>query len=248
MSLYRPSTRLRYYMFENIYQFRDIGGYTTVDGHMTVHNRFFRASALYGITLDDQRQVYDLGVRTVIDLRTAEEIIEQGRTQFDASIAVNFLHIPMLTRQQALYDLAGGSRSDALIKGIEQIHPFFLQFFEVVSRLDHAVVFHCSLGIDRTGLLTAMLLDVAGVAHEEIVSDFSRTNIYLAPRLPLLRQRRPSYITPQQFEQLIVAHPQAMRDLLQYVYQKYGSARGFLTHIGVPSQHIDQVLHRMITK
>jgi protein-tyrosine phosphatase len=235
-------------MFENIYQFRDIGGYTTVDGYMTVYNRFFRASALYGITLDNQRQVYDLGVRTVIDLRTAEEIIEQGRTQFDASVAVNLLHIPMLTRHQALYDLAGDSRSDALIKGVEQIHSFFLQFFEVVSRLDHAVVFHCSLGIDRTGLLTAMLLDMAGVAHEEIVSDFSRTNIYLAPRLPILRQRRPSYLTPQQFEQLIVAHPQAMRDLLQYIYQKYGSARGFLTHIGVPSQHIDQVHHRMITK
>jgi protein-tyrosine phosphatase len=124
---------------------------------------------------------------------------------------------------------------------------FFLQFFEIVSSIDHAVVFHCSLGIDRTGLLTALLLDVAGVDHEEIVSDYSRTNIYLAPRLPLLRQRRPNYLTPNQFEQLIVAHPQAMRDLLQYVYQKYGSVREFLVHVGVPSQQIDQVVHRMLT-
>lgn len=246
MSQYRPSTRLRYYTFEHIYQFRDIGGYTTVDGHMTVYNRFFRSSALYGMTLEDQRQVYDLGVRTVIDLRTAEEIVAQGRTQFDASLNVNVLHIPMITRHQSLYDLASGSRSEALINGIEQIYPFFLRFFEAASGIDHAMVFHCSLGIDRTGLLTAILLDVAGVAHEEIVSDFSRTNIYLAPRLPLLRQRRPAYLTPHQFEQLILAHPQAMRDLLQYVYQKYGSARGFLTHVGVPGQHIDQVLHRMI--
>lgn len=246
MSLYRPSTRLRYYTFEHIYQFRDIGGYTTVDGHMTVYNRFFRSSALYGITLEDQRQVYDLGVRTVIDLRTAEELVEQGRTQFDDSIAMNLLHIPMITRHQSLYDLAAISRSEALINGLEQIHPFFPQFFEVVSALDHAVVFHCSLGIDRTGLLTALLLDLAGVAHEEIVSDFSRTNIYLAPRLPLLRQRRPAYLTPNEFEQLIVAHPQAMRDLLQYVYQKYGNARGFLMHVGVSTQHIEQVLHRLI--
>lgn len=247
MSLYRPSTRLRYYMFENIYQFRDIGGYATVDGHTTVYNRFFRASALYGMTVDDQRQVHDLGVRTVIDVRTAQEIIEQGRTQFDSSFAVNLLHVPMVVKHQALYELASVSRSEALISGIEQVHPFFPQFFEILSSVDHAVVFHCSLGIDRTGLITAMLLDVAGVAHEEIVSDFSRTNIYLAPRLPLLRQRRPAYLTPQQFEQLIVAHPQAMRDLLQYIYQKYGSAREFLMRIGVTSEQIDRVVHRMIT-
>lgn len=247
MSLYRPSTRLRYYMFENIYQFRDIGGYTTVDGRMIAYNRFFRSSALYGMTSDDQRHVWDLGVRTIIDLRTAEELVEQGSTQFDAAFAVDVRHIPMVTRHQSLYDLASGSRSEALINGIEQVHAFFPRFFEVVSTLEHATVFHCSLGIDRTGLLTALLLDVVGVAHEEIVSDFSRTNIYLAPRLPLLRQRRPAYLTPNQFEQLIVAHPQAMRDLLQYVYQTYGSAREFLLHTGVPSQQIDSVVQYMLT-
>jgi protein-tyrosine phosphatase len=238
---------MRYYMFENIYQFRDIGGYATIDGRMTVYNRFFRSSALYGMTTDDQRQVHDLGVRTVIDVRTAEEIEEQGRTQFDASFAMNLLHIPMVTQYRTLYELGAVSRTEALITGIEQIHPFFPQFFEIVSVLDHAVVFHCSLGIDRTGILTAMLLDIAGVAHEEIISDFSRTNIYLAPRLPLLRQRRPVYLTPNQFEQLIVAHPQAMRDFLQYIYQKYGSARDFLLHTGVKSQYIDQVVHRITT-
>lgn len=247
MSLYRPTTRLRYYMFENIYQFRDIGGYATVDKRTTVYNRFFRSSALYGITLDDQRQVYDLGVRTVIDVRTTEEIAEQGRTQFDSSFAMNLLHVPMVTQHHVLHELAALSRSEALISGVEQIHSFFPKFFEIVSSVDHGVVFHCSLGIDRTGLLTAILLDVAGVAHEEIVSDFSRTNIYLAPRLPILRQRRPSYLTPNQFEQLIVAHPQAMRDLLQYLYQKYGSAREFLMRTGVPSHQIDQVVHRMTT-
>lgn len=247
MSLYRPSTRLRYYMFENIYQFRDIGGYATVDNRTTVYNRFFRSSALYGITPDDQRQLYDLGIRTVIDIRTAEEIVEQGRTQFDPAFTMNLLHVPMITQHQVLHELAAGSRSASLISGIEQIYPFFPQFFEIVSSVHHAVVFHCSLGIDRTGLLTALLLDVAGVAHEEIVSDFSRTNIYLAPRLPILRQRRPNYLTQNQFEQLIVAHPQAMRDLLQYVYQKYGSAREFLMHTGVPGQQIDQVVHRMTT-
>lgn len=246
MSLYRPSMRLRYYMFEHIYQFRDIGGYRTVDEHTTVYNRFFRSSALFGITSDDQRQVYDLGVRTIIDLRTQQEIGEQGRTQFDAEFDMQLLHIPMIVDHAMLYELGAMPRSASLITGIERIHPFFVQFFDTVSRLHHGIVFHCSLGIDRTGLLTALLLDVAGVAHEEIISDFSRTNIYLAPRLPMLRQRRPSYLTPHQFEQLIMAHPQAMRDLLFYVYQTYGNAHGFLTHIGVPERQIAHVVERLV--
>ncbi|MBM4413078.1 MAG: tyrosine-protein phosphatase, partial [Chloroflexi bacterium] len=189
---------------------------------------------------------YDLGVRTVVDLRTHQELVEQGRTQFDAGVDVQLLHMPMIVDHAMLYELGAMSRSAALIAGIDRIHPFFVQFFDTVSQLNHGIVFHCSLGIDRTGLLTALLLDVAGVAHEEIISDFSRTNIYLAPRLPMLRQRRPAYLTPQQFEQLIVAHPQAMRDLLLYVYQKYGSARGFLTHIGVPERQIEHVVQRLV--
>lgn len=246
MSLYRPSMRLRYYMFENIYQFRDIGGYRTIDGHLIAYNHFFRSSALYGLSVDDQRQIYELGVRTVIDIRTDKELVEQGQTLFDPAFVVHVIHMPMVVDHALLTSLAVAPRSTSLITGVDLVQPFFRQFFETVSALEHAVVFHCSLGIDRTGLLTAILLDVAGVTHEEIISDFSRTNIYLAPRLPILRQRRPSYLTPQQFEQLIVAHPQAMRDLLQYIYQKYGNARGFLIQAGVPHSQIDRVLQRLI--
>lgn len=246
MSLNRPSMRLRYYMFENIYQFRDIGGYRTVDGRTVAYNRFFRSSALYGLSRDDQQQIYDLGVRTVIDMRTAVEIAQQGRTEFDRSFEIDVIHLPMVADHETLTSLGSISRSTALITGVEYVRPFLQQFFAITHRLDHAVVFHCSLGIDRTGLLTAMLLDILGVAHEEIISDFSRTNIYLAPRLPMLRQRRPNYLTPQQFEQLIVAHPQAMHELLQYVYQTYGSIREFLLHAGVPKSHIDSVLQRLL--
>lgn len=246
MSHNRTTTRLRYYMFENIYQFRDIGGYQTVDNRTIAYNYLFRASALYGLRRDDQRQIYDLGVRTVIDMRTVQEIREQGATTFDADFDINVVHLPMVADHELLSTLGTMERSMSIMASVEYIYPFLQQFFATLSAVDHAVVFHCSLGIDRTGLLTAILLDVAGVAHEEIVSDFSRTNIYLAPRLPILRQRRPNYLSAQQFEQLIMAHPQAMRDLLQYLYQTHGSAREFLLHAGVPQSQIDVVVQRLV--
>jgi len=74
------------------FDFRDLGGYPTVDGGRTRWWRLFRSDGLHRLTGDDQREVQTLGVSSVIDLRTPEEVADQGRFRLQAT---SYHQLPM---------------------------------------------------------------------------------------------------------------------------------------------------------
>ncbi|MDU6791387.1 MAG: tyrosine-protein phosphatase, partial [Anaerococcus sp.] len=59
--------------FENIKNARSLGGYPTLDGEITSWDFFIRSANLDNLTENDMKLLKDLNVRTVIDLRRAEE-------------------------------------------------------------------------------------------------------------------------------------------------------------------------------
>ena len=64
---------------DGVHNFRDMGGYPTVDGRTTRWGRLYRADGLFRLTTDDVEALRPLGLRTVVDLRTQEEIDLRGR-------------------------------------------------------------------------------------------------------------------------------------------------------------------------
>ena len=63
---------------ERSFNFRDLGGYATADGHMVRTGQLFRADGLQGLTLADLAILRSLGLRSVIDLRTDREVESRG--------------------------------------------------------------------------------------------------------------------------------------------------------------------------
>ena len=68
--------------FEGCVNFRDLGGYRTADGLEVGWRRLFRADGLHRLTEADRRQLIDLGVATVIDLRTVDEAVQRGGSRW----------------------------------------------------------------------------------------------------------------------------------------------------------------------
>ena len=69
-----------------VHNFRDLGGYPTADGRETRWRTLFRADGLYRLTPDDTQSVVDLGVTTVVDLRsdrgaTSNQVAAFARTR-----------------------------------------------------------------------------------------------------------------------------------------------------------------------
>ncbi|KAL1926201.1 hypothetical protein VTP01DRAFT_6066 [Rhizomucor pusillus] len=98
-----------------------------------------------------------------------------------------------------------------------------------VDEKNYPVHIHCTQGKDRTGLVSCLLLSIAGVPLEIIVRDYAQTQKGLAPiREKMLQELKEAGLS----EEFADAPPQNMRDLLRYIEQTYGSVSKYLDHIG----------------
>ena len=80
--------------FDGCVNFRDLGGYRTRDGHQVGWRRLFRADGLHRLSQDDHRRLIDLGVATVIDLRTVDEAEQRGRFPVE-QVPVRYVDLPL---------------------------------------------------------------------------------------------------------------------------------------------------------
>ena len=80
--------------FDGCVNFRDLGGYRTADGRRLAWRRLFRADGLSRLTDADHRQLTELGVATVIDLRTVDEAEQRGRFPVDR-VPVRYVDLPL---------------------------------------------------------------------------------------------------------------------------------------------------------
>ncbi|KAI9489531.1 protein-tyrosine phosphatase-like protein [Zychaea mexicana] len=97
---------------------------------------------------------------------------------------------------------------------------------------------HCTQGKDRTGLVSCLLLSMAGAPEEVIVRDYAKTQAGLAPiRNEMLQDLRRVGLS----DEFADAPPQNMRGLLEYVRSSYGSVQDYLSSIGFDEKHQERV-------
>ena len=94
--------------------------------------------------------------------------------------------------------------------------------------------FHCRIGKDRTGLVAAMILDMVGVAHADIVADYTCTTAQITPLIARYQAERPFYVSQRLYEDLFVAHAHVIQRVLHELQTRYGGAAGYCRAIGVP--------------
>ncbi|GGP09806.1 protein-tyrosine-phosphatase [Nonomuraea glycinis] len=184
---------------------RDLGGLPTRDGGVTRSGRIMRADNLQGLTeADVSRLVGDLKLRHVVDLRSTPEVTLEGPGPLTT--------VPEVTHHHLTLFAEGGRHTDVEADRIDgdrvlpwnerqedselRVTGFYYGYLRdrpdaVVAALramaldDGAAVVHCAAGKDRTGVLSALALDVAGVTREAIVADYAATG----ERLELILRR-----------------------------------------------------------
>jgi protein tyrosine/serine phosphatase len=96
------------------------------------------------------------------------------------------------------------------------------------------VLVHCAIGKDRTGVLVALLLDAAGVDHDEIVADYARSGERMAPIIERwMTNNRSSTMSEQLAAFTAMAPPETMVQVLDHLSARWGGAAGFLADHGV---------------
>jgi protein-tyrosine phosphatase len=248
----RPTRHLE---IEGAYNVRDVGGYRTLDGRCTRWKTFLRADSLHRLPPASQRTIIDYGIRTVIDLRN-DNTIRQAPSVFASSSDVVYHHQNMLVNVR----LAEESESPVPEERSMRIRASYTrvlglrqpQIRETLATLAAPgalpALVHCAAGSDRTGLITALVLGIAGVPAETIAEDYALSARfllarYLAERLP--GEPAPSDLTAET-DILQSSPPEAMLGTLQCLEERYGGVEGYVRTIGLRRNQTASLRNAMV--
>ncbi len=233
------------------YNVRSLGGYPIGQGDTTTAV-FLRGDCLCTMDACDVKTLLDMGVRTVVDLRGDLEL-EQIPDAFAKREDGQYVHIPLMSDpggQPALPDMQGFSMDRLYINLLDHAGERLLLVFRALAEGARRgkVLFHCAAGKDRTGLVAALLLDLAGVEMPWIVHDYALTGKYLEPVKDLLiRAGGMDAYPPDLRDALLSADAENMEATLFYLHKKYTDARTYLLHIGLNEAEAD-LLEAMLRK
>ena len=224
--------------------FRDLGGLATVDGRVTRRGVLFRSSALEELSSRDVRLLIDdIGLRTVIDLRSADDR-EVARSLLDTS--VRYINLP-ISRGGPTTSLERPMGADGRVD-MPRIYRMYIEtsapsITEIIAELTSGAapaLFHCAAGKDRTGVVAAIVLSAVGVTRDAVIADFMKTEPVLAEIIAYL-QRRPAYadIVLRFPPGTMDVDPQFISDFLDDVDRTYGGMSTWLIeHAGVSTESV----------
>lgn len=243
---------------------RDVGGLPTGDGGETVYGRLLRSENLQELSpADVSKLVGQLGVTTVVDLRTTAEVELEGPGPLDAVPGVRHAYHPVLPEL--------GSRTDAVAEALllrkreldrsrfpdDIMCGHYLGYLEErpeevtgalrsVATSEGAAIVHCAAGKDRTGVIVALALVVAGVEPDAIVADYMAT----ADRMDAIIERlsRSRTYADDVTSRPVRAHlPRAetMKSFLEQLDVRYGGLPRWLAGNGFTGDELSLLRSRL---
>jgi protein-tyrosine phosphatase len=231
---------------------RDLGGYRTREGRTVAWRRLFRSGELRHNTEGDiARLRQETGLSSVLDLRGDMEIREE-RVKLLSEGGIRYHNVPLITGGRD----PGSDDGDELFTRFTNMGEFYLflmgheDFSEKLAKAleiiadseNHPILFHCTVGKDRTGILAAAVLSILGVGDGDIVNDYNLTTPHMArfiermkgiPEAEDMLEKLPAYIWE--------ASRESMEMVLSGIRRNYGSVRGYLETHGTDSGLFDRL-------
>jgi hypothetical protein len=224
---------------------RDLGGLPTADGRTVRTGHVLRSDFLVRLDPDDERQLIgELGLRSVVDLRTAAEVERFPGPWDDHQVEVVRAALPL--------DPA------FVANGLDDMTGLYLAFAEppapalrsaVEALLDvgrHPVLVHCAAGKDRTGVLAALALDLLGVARETIGLDYALTRDRMPRVIARLEAEAGRKRSPTLPEVMYGADPATIEGFLAGIEERHGGARGWAAEVGIEDAAIERFRAAML--
>jgi protein-tyrosine phosphatase len=217
------------------FDFRDVGGYRAADGLCTRWRSLYRSDGLHRLIGADRKEVGGLRLSSVIDLRTTAEVATQGPVRVGANVYPLPLSdvLPGHAGHPSAAEpaLIAESYYETAVAGVETVREIFAILTDPSS---YPAVVCCPSGVDRTGIVTALLLGVAGVPDYLIISDFAASREAVIRRLGRMRFDHPSavHVDVDRFGPgLLGVVPEAMGRFLDRVRADHGSLMGYAKSI-----------------
>jgi protein-tyrosine phosphatase len=248
--------RARDLLWEGCLNVRDLGGLPTGDGSETRYGSVVRADSVRQLSDEGWRALVEYGVRTVLDLRGDHERGDDP----PGDLPVEVVHIPFMEANEAEWDEIAEELEQATSSAPDDAtatrdtYLIFLERFKanvaaslrvVAAAPEGAVVVHCVGGKDRTGLLSAFLLHLAGVADEQIAADYALSEERLSSRHEAWFASAESEEELERLRRIAQSPAAALRGVFAELERRYGSVEGYLREAGLSDAELELLRTRL---
>ena len=225
---------------------RDLGGLPTEDGGRIALGALVRGDNALRLSDEAWRAVVEHGVRTVVDLRFPEELAADPPRE----LPIEVVHVSVLGRADPQYAAELDARLAGLPDAVAHTREAYLEFLErnrpafarAVSAVATApaggVLVHCMEGKDRTGLVVALLLRLAGVPPAEIAADYALSAERLAPVFAPWLDAAPDDAQRERRRRVASTPAAAMLGVLEELDRRYGGVECYLRAGGVANEEL----------
>jgi protein-tyrosine phosphatase len=245
---------------EGAFNFRDLGGYRTMDDQRIKWSRIYRSDTLARLTKNDRITLKQIGIKLVCDLRAPAEV-QKSRDLLPEDGSITYLNFPVISGNldtvAAMEKIKQGDTAwlseDYMIEGyrnnVDKYPHIWAALFErLVSPDSYPLVFHCTGGKDRAGVCAALILLALGVPEKTVIYDHGLSNEFLADILPKIYNYFSSFgVDKEKLVPYLTAPRAAIIAILDHIRINYGSTVDYLKNkAGVSQETIDQLKREML--
>ncbi len=243
----------RVLLWEGCLNVRDLGGLPTRSGGVTRSGAVVRADNVRRLAGAGWEAALQHGVRRIVDLRFAGEVPDEPPPHADVEVVEISLYgrqDPVLASAfdravQEAEDVASAF-AEGYVEALRRNAPAFTEVLAAIAgAAEGAVVVHCFAGKDRTGLVSALLLAVAGVDDEAIAADYALSE----PNVSRLFERWVSAASDEDElrlrTRLLQSPAEAMLGVLTWLREAWGSPEAYLADAGLGRHELRRLRERL---
>ena len=191
------------------------------------------------------------GVKTVIDLRSDSERSGTFDARFPRPVVemvkadgVTYLHRELVDDASLRRLGEATNMFERYLVMLNTRQPAFREIFTAIAQAEGGLVFHCFAGKDRTGLVAAMVLALAGVPPDEIAADFGETDRQLADAYERWISEAPADKQDEMRDELRCP-PERILGVLEYLETKWGGVGSYLEASGMAPVTIERLATKL---
>ena len=214
---------------------RDLGGYRTKGGTLTKEGVILRSDVQYYPCEEDLEYLRSNGITTIIDLRGQKEI-ERRASGFAEKEGFEYFNLQIEEGSGAPKSMEAVPCSYLKIASAKAM----LEVFQCIAHSKSGVMFNCTAGKDRTGVVSAILLLHAGVGDKDIVDNYVLTREYGKERLELVHKN-----FPELDMNIVIPCEMFMEEFLRLFREMYGDAPNYFRSLGLNEEEIQKIWEKL---
>lgn len=243
----------RHLSWDGCVNVRDLGGHPTRDGGTTRFGAVVRADSVRRLSDEGWAAAVAHGIGTVLDLRFHEEL----QADPPGEVPLEVVHLSLFgdfdpDRWAELDRRAAAAGDDAAatrlvyLDALETHRENLAAAIRVVAEAPPGgVLVHCTGGKDRTGLVAALLLRLAGVAPGDIAADYALSERNLAERHAQWLADAADDAERERLRRISRTPAASMLGVLEELERRYGSVAGYLRAGGASERDLERARARL---